>query len=213
MNYSAVIVAAGQGKRMHLGYNKVYYRINGVTILEITLKPFLEDAECRQIILVTDEKTCRQQLGDPQDPRIVFAPGGETRQQSVAHGVSLVQEDVVFVHDGARPYVTVKQLQDLKQALEQEQAACLMVPSKDTVKRVSPEGYVVETLPRDTLMCAQTPQAFRTELLRECLARAEADHFTATDDAALVEKYTDVRVRVVAGSYANRKITTPEDLR
>ena len=95
--------------------------------------------------------------------------------------------------------------------METEDAALLMVPCKDTVKHVM-DGYVEETYDRSTLMCAQTPQAFRTSVLISCMDRAILDGWTGTDDASLVEKYGNVKVAAVEGDYANLKVTTPEDI-
>ena len=86
------------------------------------------------------------------------------------------------------------------------------MPCKDTIKKIDAEGYVELTYDRSTLAAAQTPQAFKTSLLMECMAKAEQAKFTGTDDCSLVEAFSDVRVRTVEGSYANIKITTPEDM-
>jgi 2-C-methyl-D-erythritol 4-phosphate cytidylyltransferase len=95
--------------------------------------------------------------------------------------------------------------------METEAAACLMVPCKDTIK-LTADGYIEKTLPRSQLMAAQTPQAFQTELLLRAMRNARADGFEATDDCSIVEAYTDIRIKTVPGNYANKKITTIEDL-
>ena len=197
MNYSAIIVAAGSGTRMHLGYNKVYYRFrDGRTILEHTISVFAADDDCRQMIVVSEPETFHKEIV-LNDPRISVVAGGSSRQESVSHGLALAKEDVVLVHDGDASVGP---------------AACLMVPVKDTIKRVE-EGKIVETYPRQLLYAAQTPQAFRTDLLRQCMEEALKNGFTGTDDCSLVEHFRrDIAIRAVEGSYENRKITTPEDL-
>lgn len=212
MNYSAIIVAAGSGTRMHLGYNKVYYRFrDGRTILEHTISAFAADDDCRQMIVVSEPETFHKEIVF-NDPRISVVAGGSSRQESVSHGLALAKEDVVLVHDGARPFLSRECLERIKKAMETEQAACLMVPVKDTIKRVE-EGKIVETYPRQLLYAAQTPQAFRTDLLRQCMEEALKNGFTGTDDCSLVEHFRrDIAIRAVEGSYENRKITTPEDL-
>lgn len=211
MEYSAVIVAAGSGSRMHLGYNKAYYPMkDGRTILDHTLDVFREDPDCRQIVVVTDSVMFRDHI--QQTGQITLAAGGGTRQESVCHGLMAVLCDTVFIHDGARPFLSKECLEDLKKAMEKEQAACLMVPCKDTIKHVE-DDYIVETYERSTLRCAQTPQAFRTELILACMQKAAQEQYTGTDDCSLVERYSGVKIRAVAGSYENYKITTPEDLR
>lgn len=211
MNYSAIIVAAGSGTRMHLGYNKVYAKLaDGRSILSHSLSLFEKDEDCKQIILVTD-----YELFHSDHPiltgKITIARGGNTRQESVANGLGAVLCDTVLIHDGARPFLTKENLEAIKQAMQENDAACLMVPCKDTIKHVE-NGYVVNTYPRETLLAAQTPQAFRTSLILHCMAKAKEEGYTGTDDCSLVEKYSTIPVKAVLGSYANKKITTPEDL-
>ncbi|MCH4207028.1 MAG: 2-C-methyl-D-erythritol 4-phosphate cytidylyltransferase [Solobacterium sp.] len=212
MEYSVIIVAAGSGSRMKLGYNKVYYRgKDGRTILEHTMDLFLKDQDCRQIVVVTDPEVYRHEMTGSLAGKVVLAKGGATRQESVSSGLKAVISDYVMVHDGARPFLDESSLNALKQALSEVDAACLLVRVKDTIKVVQ-DGYVVSTPERDTLYAALTPQAFKTQLLISCMEQAQQEGFTGTDDSSLVERYSDVKVKAVEGSYANRKITTPEDL-
>lgn len=212
MKYSVLICAAGSGTRMKLGYNKVYARMkDGRTILDTTVSLFLNDIDCEQIVIVTDVK---EYLAHHcvMDGRIILCKGGDSRQESVHHGLLAVTGEYVMIHDGARPFLAREQLDALKETLEKEDACLLMVPCKDTIKKVV-DGYVAETFDRSTLMAAETPQAFKTSLIKACMKKAIGDGFTGTDDATLVEKYSDVKVKAVEGSYSNIKITTPEDLR
>lgn len=212
MEYSAVIVAAGNGSRMGLGYNKVYALLDdGRMILMAAITPFLNDPDCREIVIVTDPLEFRQHFTYRFPGRIVLCGGGETRQESVWNGLHAAVCDTVLIHDGARPFIKEEDLQALKEAMETEDAAVLMVPCKDTIKRVK-DGYVEETFNRSELMAAQTPQAFRTQLIISCLEKAIRDGFTGTDDAMIVERYSHTKIKAVSGSYANRKITTPEDI-
>ena len=212
MNYSVVIVAAGSGTRMHLGYNKVYYRLkDGRTILEHTMDVFAKDPDCRQLIIVSEPQSFHQYIQFP-DPRLMIVEGGASRQESVSYGLSQVSQDIVLIHDGARPFLSIECLSRIKQAMETEAAACLMVPVKDTIKRVE-EGKIIETYERSLLFAAQTPQAFRTCLLKQCMEQAVNEGFTGTDDCSVVEHCRpDISILAVEGSYENRKITTPEDL-
>ena len=212
MKYTALIVAAGSGTRLGLGYNKAYYRLDDRTILEHSMRLFLEDPDCEEIVVVTDGETYYRETGPETEGRIVIAEGGSTRQESVWNGLQAVISDTVLIHDGARPYLSSECLERLKTAMETEDAACLAVPCKDTIK-LSGDGYFTETLPREKLMSAQTPQAFRTELILNAMNQAMKDGFLGTDDCSVAEKYTDVRIRAVEGSYANIKITTVEDLK
>lgn len=213
MEYSVIIVAAGSGTRMKLGYNKVYAKLkDGRSILETTISVFLNDSDCSQIIVVTDPEEFRSEMSEDLNEKVEVTAGGNTRQESVSRGLSLVKNPYVMIHDGARPFITEDLLNGLKNSMKEEKAALLMVPVKDTIKKVK-DGYVTETPVRSELMAAQTPQMFETDLIVSCMKQAMKDGYTGTDDASLVEKYGDVRVKAVEGSYANRKITTPEDLR
>ena len=212
MKYSALVVAAGSGTRMKLGYNKVYMRMkDNRCLLEQTISVFQNDPDCRQIVVVTDPLSFRREIGEKTDGRTVLVKGGNTRQQSVYNGLMAVTEKKVFIHDGARPYLSMEALERLKKAMETEQAALLTVPCKDTVKKVT-DGYIEKTYDRSVLICAQTPQAFDTDLLISCMDKAFCDHFTGTDDASVVERYGNVAISAVEGDYANLKITTPEDI-
>ncbi len=211
MEYSTVIVAAGSGTRTGLGYNKVFYRFAGRTVLEMTMDVFLRDADCIQLVIVTDARTYMSEIPGRVPGKVVFAKGGSTRQESVENGLQAVIADVVMIHDGARPYLSKECLDSMKKAMETEQAACLCVPCKDTIKVIEGD-HIVSTPDRAGLAAAQTPQAFRTEVILDCLRRAKKEGFTGTDDASLAER-CGYRVKAVMGSYENIKITTPEDLR
>ena len=214
MKYSALIVAAGSGSRMNLGYNKVYARLkDGRTIVETTVDVFLNDPDCGQIVVVTDPGEFRKNYTKRHDGRIVLCQGGSTRQESVNNGLAAVMLDTVMIHDGARPFLDQDSLNRLKNAMETEDAALLCVACKDTIKKADDNGYIVETYERSTLRSAQTPQAFRTSVIMDAMEKAIADGYTGTDDCSLVERYSSVRIKAVEGSYGNFKVTTPEDLR
>ena len=213
MKYTAVIVAAGSGTRMKLGYNKVYAKMrDGRTILNHTMDVFRADKDCIQIVVVTESLAYYQNMEGDWPGLITLAKGGKTRQESVRNGLLAAIGEYVMIHDGARPYLDQKSLKRVKKALKTDDAVLLTVPCKDTIKKIDAEGYVELTYDRSTLAAAQTPQAFKTSLLMECMAKAEQAKFTGTDDCSLVEAFSDVRVRTVEGSYANIKITTPEDM-
>ncbi len=145
---------------------------------------------------------------------IRLAVGGAERQDSVASGLSYTDAaaDLIVIHDAARPFVSLQGVTACVEAAEETGAAIVAIPAHDTIKFVGADHLVAGTLDRRTIWLAQTPQAFRADLLRQAYAQAERDGYTATDDATLVERL-GARVRVVAGEVTNRKITTPEDLR
>lgn len=214
MNYSVIVLAAGRGSRTNLDYNKVFYTFeNGQTVLNKSLSVFLSDEDCKQVVLVcADYEKDYVTENYLYDSRIQVVTGGQTRQDSVYNGLQIVDQDYVMIHDGARPFVEKKWILDLKHSLETVDACLLMVPSVDTTKIVV-DGYVKESLERKLVYHAQTPQCFKTDLIKECHQLARNKQVQATDDAQLVEWFSKVRVKVVLSSFTNKKITLPEDLK
>ena len=157
MEYSALIVAAGQGRRMNLGYNKVFYTFaDGKNVLEKTMSIFEADPRCRQIVIVTQrEDYFRCMRNRTQRGNVVFVEGGATRQESVFNGLMAVSEDYVLIHDGARPFLEQACLDRLCQCLSEHDACLLTVPCKDTIKVIE-EGRIKETPNRSQLVQAQT---------------------------------------------------------
>jgi 2-C-methyl-D-erythritol 4-phosphate cytidylyltransferase len=154
--------------------------------------------------LVTETRTT---LTDVTDLSVVA--GGPRRQDSVFEALREIDADTVLVHDAARPLVAPEVVRDLVQSLEDWDGAVVAVPVDETIKRVV-GGEISETVDRTDLWQAQTPQGFRTSILRDAHERARKDGFLATDDASLLERYGG-RVRVVRGSRTNIKVTYPED--
>ncbi len=212
MKYSIIIVAAGMGTRMNLGYNKAYYRFkNNKTVLETTMNIFLNDDRCTQVIVVSGVQDYRDNIKDDINGKIVIVSGGDSRQESVFNGLKAVNEEVVLIHDGARPFVSKNIINNVIKAMETNDACCVMIPLKDTIKKVI-DNNIIETIPRDTLRAAQTPQAFKFNLLWCCMKQAFKDNYLGTDDSSIVEKYSDVKVKEVIGEEENYKITTPNDI-
>ena len=141
MNYSLILLCAGSGKRTGLKYNKIFYKINNQTVYEMNISHFLEDNRCKQIIVVTKENEIDDIRTLVNDSRIEYVFGGKERQDSVYEGLQKVKENHVFIHDGARPYVSKQSINDLVECLKTYDAGLLMVPCKDTIKEVK-EGIV-----------------------------------------------------------------------
>lgn len=214
---SAVIVAAGQGKRMGTKISKQFLKLGEVEVIIHTLKKFQNCDDIDEIILVTgqEEISNLQQLAEAykitKAARIVA--GGKERQDSVWNGVQAVQAkaDVVLVHDGVRPFVTQEDITRTIQTAREMGACVLGVKAKDTVKQCDAAGNIVMTPDRSLLWYIQTPQAFQKEILLQAFQQAREEGFLGTDDAMLVERLGKT-VRVIEGSYKNIKITTKEDL-
>lgn len=213
MNYSVCILAAGKGSRTQLDFNKVFFKFSdGTSVLDRSVNLFNADPDCKEIILVVakHEQEYVEKLYQNLD-KVKITIGGKTRQESVSHGLRLVCSEHVFIHDGARPYLNMEEVNKLKQTLSDYDACLLMAPSVDTVKIVE-NGFVKESLDRSLLYNAQTPQCFKTSLLKECHQKALEDQREATDDAQLVEWYSNTLIKVVTGNASNIKITNPGDL-
>ncbi|MFF2459923.1 MULTISPECIES: 2-C-methyl-D-erythritol 4-phosphate cytidylyltransferase [Peribacillus] len=214
MFYEVVIPAAGQGKRMKAGKNKLFIELSGIPIIVYTLRVFEEDPDCRGIILSINpaEKDYFSQLiaayGLKKVKKLVM--GGKERQQSVYNGLQHAGEEIVLVHDGARPFINVGQISELTTAASLHGGAVIAVPVKDTIKKAS-NDKVVETVERSSLWAVQTPQAFRVSILKSAYEQAEAEAFLGTDDASLLERINE-QVVIIEGNYDNIKITTQEDL-
>lgn len=209
--YTAIVLCAGSGKRTGLGYNKMFYQLQGETVYEKTVNVFLNDKRCEEIIIVCkkEEQAHFKKLLNRKSMK--FVEGGKERQDSVYAGLMHVTSDYVMIHDGARPFVKKELLDRLVEGMQKHQAVLAMVPCKDTIKRVK-NGKVIETLVRSELMQAQTPQAFQTSLIRNAYREAMKKNIQATDDASMME-LVGKDVYVVEGDYDNIKITTKEDLR
>lgn len=214
---SVIFPAAGQGRRMKVGKNKVFLELKGIPILVRTLLRFSRLQEVGQLIIavgaseIHDVEVMLKGVSGLKPYSIVA--GGSERQYSIANCIKLVSEDadVVLVHDAARPLVSAETIQGVIDKARAVGGAIAAVPEKNTVKVVSKEGVVVSTPPRESLWAVQTPQGFQRDVLVRAYAKAEEDNYLGTDDASLVERL-GVPVRVVASDYRNIKITTPEDI-
>ncbi len=212
MEYSVVIVAAGSGSRMGLGYNKMLFQLkNGHTILEETVLKFYDDKRCKQVIVVASDYDLETFQTLFKDKNIEFTKGGKTRQDSVYQGLKKVRQNYVFIHDGARPWISKDCINRIVKVLETKEACLLMMPVKDTIKVVE-DGKVINTPKRSTLYLAQTPQAFVTKKIIKAYDRAYEKGIQATDDAQIMELCGDCEVYMVEGSYENMKVTTKEDI-
>ncbi|MEH7546918.1 MULTISPECIES: 2-C-methyl-D-erythritol 4-phosphate cytidylyltransferase [Bacillaceae] len=215
MTYQVIIPAAGLGKRMRAGKNKLLLELNGVPILVHTLRVFEEDEACDGVILAIhpqDNKEINRLLQKYQIRKVSdLVPGGDERQHSIFNALKTVEADgIILVHDAARPFIQKVHIHRLTQKAEETGAAIIGVPAKDTMKKQK-DGVVEETVERSSLWAVQTPQAFRISLLKRAYQKAEEDKFLGTDDASLVERL-DFPVSIVEGDYDNIKLTTPEDL-
>lgn len=208
----ALILAGGRGERLGSPLPKAFVPVAGVPMLVRAVEALGAVGEIDRIQPVVPLKSPAVTL-PALDGRVAPAvPGGAERQDSVAAGLAALGDDFgwVVVHDAARCLVSPDDVRRVIAAARASGAAILARPATDTLKRVK-DGAIAETLDRSLCWAAQTPQVFRTELLREAHNRARADGFVGTDDAQLVER-TGAVVSVVEGHERNLKITGPADL-
>lgn len=214
----ALIVAGGKGARLKSPQPKQYLLLAGVPILTRTLQAVGACDRIDRIILVVppaDIAFCRETIIPPaglsKDVHVVA--GGSRRQDSVFNGLAAIEGDdsIVAIHDGVRPLAAAETIAACVEAARVHGACIPGVPAWETLKQVSAPGIVASTLPREQVWLAQTPQVFRTGIIRAAHAQARQEGFLGTDDACLVERLGQ-EVRIVLGERRNIKITTPEDL-
>jgi 2-C-methyl-D-erythritol 4-phosphate cytidylyltransferase len=217
---AAIVAAAGLGVRMGNSTPKPYLLLAGKPILAHTLGVFEKIKEIQEVTLVVhpDELDyCQEKVISPYGFKKVLrlVPGGKERQDSVYNALkALKNEDeleIVLVHDGVRPFFTGEQVRRLIQAARSHGGAVLGLPAQDTLKTVTAEGEVRQTLERRDIWQIQTPQAFQAPLLRRAFVEAYSRDFYGTDEASLVEQLNQP-VMVIPGSPLNLKLTTPDDL-
>ena len=206
-----MIAAAGSGQRLGAGGPKAFVELAGRPLLEWTLEALRGAASIAEVIVAAPpgSESRVSELG------VLAVAGGEHRSESVANALELVGEELVVVHDAARPLVTPGLVDAVVEELAAEDAAAGVIaaaPVSDTIKEASEEGLVERTLDRSRLWAVQTPQAFRIDALREALAVAPSDLAAATDEAMLVERRGGT-VLIHSAPPENIKVTTPFDLR
>lgn len=229
MNTVAIVLAAGQGKRMESKVAKQYLLLKDRPVLYYTLKAF-EDSLIDSVILVTqegEEDYCRKEIIEVYGLKKIAAivSGGRERYHSVFQGLEAVSKHIpeckyVFIHDGARPFITNEIIVRTYEEVKRSKACVAGMPVKDTIKIADADGYAKTTPERRLVWTVQTPQAFSFPFIKEAYEQLMKNEdslkekgITITDDAMVVETFTGERVKLVEGSYENIKITTPEDLK
>lgn len=216
MSVLAIIPAAGVGLRMGGETPKQFLSLEGVPIFVHTLRKFAAAEAVSEIILGVRPEDMERTVAEverersPKPVRVVT--GGASRQETVARALSEAPAGtkIVLVHDAVRPFIDLNLIQRVVEAAEKQGAVILAIPSVDTVKQVERQ-MILGTIPRERIVLAQTPQAFRFEIIQEAFRRAAADGFIGTDEASLVERLGH-NVTVIMGSDRNIKITKPSDL-
>ncbi len=219
MEATAIIVAAGLGKRMGGTIPKQFHDLLGQPLLTHTLLHFESIQEISEIIVLLPEgweERCRHEIVEKYGFKKIskLISGGKERQDSVYRGLkeASAESELILIHDGVRPLVTRTMIEASLGVASTFGAAVVAIPLADTIKKVVSGHLIKETLSREGLWLAQTPQTFRREILLKAFEAALSNGFYGTDDAALVER-AGFEVRVVPGAITNLKVTTPEDFK
>ena len=217
---TAIVLAAGQGRRMGSAVQKQYIELEGKPLIYYTLQTFEKSEVIDDVILVVGPGQIayvQEEILDPYHIEKVhtIVEGGKERYESVFRGLQAVKDSecYVFIHDGARMFVDEAILQRGYEYVEKYGACVAGMPSKDTVKMVDEENFAVSTPDRRFVWTVQTPQVFEYSLIEEAYSKLmKEEEIQVTDDAMVAEQMLGVAVRLFEGSYRNLKITTPEDL-
>ena len=206
-----VIPAAGVGKRMGCNFPKQYLKINGLTILEITLKKMLKLPNLGKIILVLNQEDEYFKELNIYSEKIVTTIGGKERSDSVLNGLKVASTEYVLVHDAARPLVDILDIEKLVKDCTNDDGGILAAKVADTIKRGNQDLSISETVDRSSLFRALTPQYFKTSLLIKAYEDAVLKNKALTDEASAME-LLGYHPKLVLSNSLNIKITEPNDL-
>jgi 2-C-methyl-D-erythritol 4-phosphate cytidylyltransferase len=209
---SAVITAAGSGRRFCAGEPKQLVHLNGEPVVSRTVSVF-DALDCiNEIILVLPGDFI--QSFEVKSKKTTRVCGGSNRQQSVYAGLRAANRDadIVLVHDGVRPFASEKIIRAVIDCAAEGYAAVAGIKTTDTIKQTDAENWVQITPERENLWQVQTPQGFPYKILMQAHELAEKEHYIGTDDSMLVERYKLAKAKMVEGDKRNIKITTPDDM-
>ena len=212
MKYSAVILAAGSGKRTGLKLNKILYKIKGKGVIEYSLDFFKNDINCKDIVLVASNIDYDYCLRHFDGSKIKVVLGGVTRRDSVRLALRSTVSDYVLVHDGARPFITKESIDQILASLVENDSVTLGVKVKETIQEID-GNRVVKTLDRSKLIITQTPQGFNKKLLIKAHDMALRKGYYGTDDTILMEHFLGISASFILGDYRNIKLTTVDDIK
>lgn len=215
---SAIILAGGKGKRMNSSISKQFIEIKGKPIIYYTIKKFNDNKKIDNIVIVLSQEEIeyfKENILKKYDLKVdKIVIGGAERQDSVYNGLKSLENtetDIVLIHDGARPFISDRIIDDgIKYALMYGACAPGVMP-KDTIKIKEKNNFSIDTPNRETLVAIQTPQVFKFKEVLDCHERVKMDKVLVTDDTMVVERYGN-KVYLYDGEYTNIKVTTPEDL-
>ncbi len=208
MNFSLILTAGGTSSR-YGDKNKLLEKINSKTVIEYALAPFLKFDEISQIIIPAKISIIEELKDIFNNRNISIIEGGKTRQESVFKALQKVSGEYVLIHDGERPLVKEEIIKNVINLVQEKGAVTVMTKTTDTIKEVDEDGKIIKTIDRSKLYNTQTPQAFKTDLIKDAHNKLKDENHT--DDSSMLEEL-GVPVYIAEGSYTNIKITSKNDL-
>ena len=207
-NFSLIITAGGTSSR-YGNKNKLLEKINDKTVIEETVSKFIDFDEIDEVIISANSSIIETLQELLNNPKVKIIEGGNTRQKSVYNALQVVKNDYVLIHDGARPLIRKDTIAYVLEAVLDKDAVTVMTKTTDTIKEVDSTGRIIRTIDRSKLYNTQTPQAFKTSIIKEAHEKLKDGNFT--DDCSMLEEL-NIPVYIVNGSYTNIKITIKSDL-
>lgn len=209
MNKFSLIITAGGTSSRYGNTNKLLEKINDKTVIEETVAKFIDFDEINEIIISANISIIPTLQEIFNNPKIKIIEGGNTRQKSVYNALQVVKNEYVLIHDGARPLIRKDTIAYVLEAVVDKNAVTVMTKTTDTIKEVDIDGRILRTIDRSKLYNTQTPQAFRTDIIKQAHEKLKDGNFT--DDCSMLEEL-GIPVYIVNGSYTNIKITIKSDL-
>lgn len=217
---TVIVVAGGSGTRMDAPMKKQYLLLDGVPILRRTIDAFVFNNSIDRVCLVVPEEDilfCNDNILKKYSTKkkITVTAGGVERQQSAYNGLTYYNDhcddDIILIHDGVRPLIDQRDIDACVKGAEKYGSAIIGIPAFDTIKKINSDANVENTLERETIWMAQTPQAFKYKILIKAYNNALEKKISGTDDSSLVELIGE-KVKIIEGRRSNIKITTKEDM-
>lgn len=209
MNKFSLIITAGGTSSRYGNTNKLLEKINNKTVIEETVTKFIDFDEIDEIIISANVSIIPILQEMFNNSKIKIIEGGNTRQKSVYNALQVVKNEYVLIHDGARPLIRKDTIAYVLEAVVDKNAVTVMTKTTDTIKEVDTDGRIIRTIDRSKLYNTQTPQAFRTDIIKQAHEKLKDGNFT--DDCSMLEEL-NIPVYIVNGSYTNIKITIKSDL-
>lgn len=205
MDYSVLIIAAGNAAAKGKSYKRAFASFNGnKNVLEQTISVFSNDDKCKQIVIVASSADLSRVVRSQEGGKTIYVKGAKTRMESVIIGLMAISENHVLIHDGVRPWIRKEAIDRLMNRMRTEKACVLATRPKGSLRRVK-DSYITERIKTNDIVLLQTPQAFNTSFIIDCYRKAIAEGHNLFDDSEVVSKVSDVQIAVEEGDLRNAR--------